>query len=185
VVFFVGYSEQSIRAERARWLTVFAAAAFSVCLLRLIFLQLIRGEALTRASESNHTQIVVERAPRGRIMDRNGVVLAGDQPVFVALFSPLGMTPDQFDKTLAHLSDILALPPAEVEKRLRSAIRAKTLMRVSDRLSRSQAFRILQDSSLLPGISLTIEEQRFYPNEDVASHMLGYVGQITDDDLER
>ena len=37
----------------------------------------------------------------------------------------------------------------------------------------------------MPGISLTIEEQRFYPNEAVASHMLGYVGQITDDDLER
>ena len=140
---------------------------------------------MTRASENNHTQIVVERAPRGRIMDRNGVVLAGDQPVFVALFSPLGHGTDQFEQTLTHLSDILALPPAEVEKRLRAAIRAKTLMRVSDRLSRSQAFRILQDRSQLPGISLTIEEQRFYPNAAVASHMLGYVGQITDDDLER
>src|SRR5580698_4376916 len=133
MVFFVGYTEQSIRAERARWLTAFAASAFVVCLLRLVFLQLIRGEALTRASENNHTQIVVERAPRGRIMDRNGIVLAGDQPVFVALFSPLGMQSNQFQQTLGHLSEILEVTQTEIEKRLRSAIRAKTLMRVSDR----------------------------------------------------
>jgi penicillin-binding protein 2 len=185
MVFFVGYSDQSIRAGRARWLTAFALSAFAACILRLIFLQLIRGEALTRASESNHTQIVVERAPRGRIMDRNGIVLAGDQPVFVALFSPLGLKPTQFQMTMDHLSEILKIPTAEIEKRLRYAIRAKTLMRVSDRLSRSQAFLILQDRLRLPGISLTIEEQRFYPNEAVASHILGYVGQITDDDLDR
>jgi len=185
VVFFVGYNEQSIRAGRARWLTAFAATAFGICVIRLIFLQLIRGEALTRASENNHTQIVVERAPRGRILDRNGVVLAGDQPVFVALFSPLGLKPEQFQQTVAHLADILILPYTEIDKRLRAAVRAKTLMRVSDRLSRSQAFRILQDRLLLPGISLTIEEQRVYPKEAIASHMLGYVGQITDDDLDR
>ena len=185
MAFFVGYSEQSIRAGRARWLTVFAAVGFSACLLRLVFLQLVRGEALTRASENNHTQIVVERAPRGRILDRNGVILAGDQPVFVALFSPLGLAPGQFQQTLMHLSDILVVPPTELEKRLRSAVRAKTLTRVSDRLSRSQAFRILQDRLQLPGISLTIEEQRYYPNDAVASHVLGYVGQINDDDLDR
>ena len=105
MVFFVGYSDQSIRAGRARWLTVFAAAAFAACLLRLVFLQLIRGEALTRASENNHTQIVVERAPRGRILDRNGIVLAGDQPVFVALFLLRSASKRiRSQQTLTHLS---------------------------------------------------------------------------------
>ena len=61
------------------------------CFTRLAYLQIIRGGALARASESNHTQVLVERAPRGRILDRNGQVLADDQPVFVALFSPLGL----------------------------------------------------------------------------------------------
>ena len=36
----------------------------------------------------------------------------------------------------------------------------------------------------LPGVSLTIEEQRFYPEGKLASHLLGYVGQITDEELD-
>jgi len=185
MVFFAGYTEQAIRASRARWLTAFAVIVCSMCFFRLGFLQLVRGQALSRASENNHTQIVIERAPRGRILDRNGAVLAGDQPVFVALFSPLGLAPQDFDQTLNRLSQILTVPTEELHKRLQSAVRAKTMMRVSDRLNRSQAFHILQERIRLPGISLTVEEQRYYPGESVASHVLGYVGQITDDELER
>ena len=57
------------------------------------------------------------------------------------------------------------------------------MTRISDRLSRAQAFEILQDRIHLPGISLTIEEQRYYPNK-ARLHVLGYVGEITDDELE-
>lgn len=185
MVFYAGYGEQAKRAERAWWLTLATMIAFGFCVVRLAFLQVVKGAALTRASESNYTQIVVERAPRGRILDRNGVVLAGDQPVFVALFSPLGLSNDQFQQTLSHLSEILLVPGPELERRLRGAVRSKTMSRVSDRLSRSQAFRILQDRARLPGVSLTIEEQRFYPKEAIASHVLGYVGQITEDELTR
>jgi len=179
-----GYSEQTLRAARARWLTVFGMAAIGLCFLRLIDLQLIRGSALTRASESNHTQILVERAPRGRILDRNGDVLADDQPVFVALFSPLGLAPADFQQTLSQLAPILEMPSADLEHRLMAAIRAKSMLRISDRLSRAQAFEILQDQLHLPGISLTIEEQRYYPKLTLASHVLGYVGQITDEELD-
>jgi penicillin-binding protein 2 len=68
---------------------------------------------------------------------------------------------------------------------LTAAVRAKSMMRISDRLTRSQAFLILQDGIHLPGISLTIEEQRYYPKEKLASHILGYVGQITDEELDQ
>jgi len=185
MVFFAGYTEQAIRSTRAQWLTAIAIFAFTTCLLRLGYLQLVKGQALSRASENNHTQIVVERAPRGRILDRHGTELAGDRPVFVALFSPLGLAPQDFEKTQDRLSSILKVPVEEIERRLRVAIRSKTMMRVSDRLSRAQAFHILQDQIQLPGISLTIEEQRYYPQETIASHILGYVGQITDDELDR
>jgi penicillin-binding protein 2 len=185
MVFAVGYSQESIRAARGRWLSAIALAAFAVCILRLAHLQLIRGRALARASENNHTQILVERAPRGRILDRSGEVLADDQPVFVVLFSPLGFPPNGLPLLVQRLSKILKGDTSELERRLFAALRAKAMMRISDRLSRAQAFEILQDRVHLPGISLTIEEQRYYPKGSLASHVLGYVGEITDEELDQ
>jgi penicillin-binding protein 2 len=179
-----GHTEQSLRAGRARWLAAIALTGLGLCFVRLVHLQLVRGAALSRASVNNHTQVLVERAPRGRILDRNGSVLADDQPVFVALFSPIGLKPNDFPQVVGRLSGILEVQPEELERRLRAATRARAMMRVSDRLGRSQAFRILQDRIHLPGVSLTIEEQRFYPNDTLASHVIGYVGQITDEELD-
>src|SRR5262249_34358271 len=147
------------------------------CLMRLAYIQIIRGKAFTQASENNHTQVLVERAPRGRILDRNGTVLADDQPVFVALFSPLGLQPSDFQLVIGHLSAIVEVPVPELEHRLFAAVRAKSMMRISDRLTRAQAFMILQNRIHLPGVSLTVEEQRYYPRDTLASHILGYVGQ--------
>ncbi len=185
MVFSIGFSHQAVRAARTRVLIVLAGGALSACFLRLIYLQLIRGSALARASESNHTQVLVERAPRGRILDRRGQVLADDQPVFVALFSPLGLDAASFEPLGRRLSTILNVQGPEIQKRIFAAVRAKAMARISDRLSRDQAFEILQDGIHLPGISLTIEEQRYYPKGKLASHVLGYVGEITDDELEQ
>src|ERR1039458_2206214 len=118
MVFAVGYSHQSIRAARTRGLTAFAFLALSACFARLGYLQIIRGASLSRASESNHTQILVERAPRGRILDRDGRVLADDQPVFVALFSPLGLDPATFEPLSRRLSAILDIQGPELQKRI-------------------------------------------------------------------
>jgi cell division protein FtsI/penicillin-binding protein 2 len=70
MVFAVGFSQQAVRAARTRVLLTIAWTALASCFLRLVYLQLIRGSALARASENNHTQVLVERAPRGRILDR-------------------------------------------------------------------------------------------------------------------
>jgi penicillin-binding protein 2 len=157
-----------------RWLIVFSFFAMGSCFLRLIYLQLIRGRELTQASENNHTQVLVERAPRGRIMDRHGEVLADDQPVFVALFSPLGLEPSDFRQVLERLSGILGVAPSELEHRLFAAVKAKSMLRISDRLNRSQAFQILQDRIHLPGISLTIEE--LLPKRNFSFACLGLRG---------
>jgi len=185
MVFAVGFSQQAVRAARARVLSALAGAALLVCFARLVHLQIIRGGALARASENNHTQVLVERAPRGRILDRNGQVLADDQPVFVALFSPLGLDPVGFEPASRRLSAILNIQGQELQKRIFAAVRAKTMARISDRLTRAQAFLILQNRTHLPGVSLTVEEQRYYPMGKLASHVLGYVGEITDDELDQ
>ncbi len=179
------FSSKTLLESRARWLKAFMLGALGACFLRLFYLQIIQGRTYAAASESNHTQVVVEHAPRGRILDRHGEILADDQPVFIALFSPLGLTSADFQQVVAHLSSILNVSEIELEHRLMAAVKAKSMLRVSDRLTRAQAFSILQGRIHMPGISLAIEEQRYYPKAELASHVLGYVGQITDFELEK
>ena len=135
-----GSSEKSFRASRARWMTAIALGVIGAVFLRLVDLQIIRGRAMEAASENNHTQILVEHAPRGRILDRNGKILADNQPVFVAFFSPLGLSPADLQVTLERLSPIVKLPRPELEHRLLAALRAKTMLRVSDRLTPRSGF---------------------------------------------
>src|SRR6202142_1022268 len=135
MVFAVGYSHQAVRAARTRVLLALAWTTLGLCFFRLVYLQLIRGNALARASENNHTQVLVERAPRGRILDRKGEVLADDQPVFVALFSPLGLEPSLFEPLARRLSSILNVQGPEIQKRIFASVRAKSMARISDRLS--------------------------------------------------
>src|SRR5438128_916745 len=129
MTFLIRVSEKSLHAGRARWLTAIAVAVLSACFLRLVDLQLIRGRALEAASENNHTQILVEHAPRGRILDRNGKILADNRPVFVAFFSPLGLSPSDLQRILDRLSPIVEVPKPELEHRLLAALRAKTMLR--------------------------------------------------------
>ena len=185
MAFLIRVSEKSLRAARSRWLIAIAVISLAACFLRLVDLQLVRGRALEDASDHNHMQILVEHAPRGRILDRHGKILADNQPVFVAFFSPLGLAPSDLQLLLERLAPIVDVEKPELEHRLLAALRAKTMLRVSDRLSRDQAFLILQNRVHLPGVSLTIEEQRTYPGGKLASHVLGYVGQITDEELEQ
>ena len=179
------FSSRTLLESRSRWLKSFMLGALGACFLRLFYLQIIQGRTYAAASESNHTQVVVEHAPRGRILDRNGEILADDQPVFVALFSPLGLNSADFQRVVAHLAPILNISEMELEHRLMAAVKAKSMLRVSDRLTRPQAFSILQERIHIPGVTLAIEEQRYYPKVELASHVLGYVGQITDMELEK
>ncbi len=185
MVFSVGSSHQAIRAGRAHVLTAIALLAFSFCMMKLMYLQIYKGAALERASDKNHTQVLVERAPRGRILDRTGVVLADDQPVFVALFSPLGLDSTHFENVANLLSSILHVQGPDIQKRIYAAVKSKSMVRVSDRLTRGQAFEIMQMRTRLPGVSLSIEEQRHYPFGKLASHVLGHVGQVNPAELEQ
>src|SRR4051812_25903095 len=125
MAFLIRVSDKTLRASRARWLTAIEVGIVLACFLRLVYLQLFRGRQLEAASENNHTQILVEHAPRGRILDRKGKILADNRPVFVAFFSPLGLSPNDLERILDRLSPIVQVPKPELERRLRAALRAR------------------------------------------------------------
>ncbi|MBI3291744.1 MAG: penicillin-binding protein 2 [Elusimicrobia bacterium] len=151
--------------------------------LRLFVLQVVQGEEFREIAEQNRTQVLIERAPRGRILDRLGRVLADRRPSFVVLFSPLGLGSGEAAETRERLSQLLGDRSDMMQERLETAIRQKLLIRVVEDIPRSLAFRLLELRHRLPGVTLLLEGKRYYPAGSLASHVLGYTGEISPEEL--
>src|SRR4051794_26618926 len=80
------FSEKRSR-ERLRFLSLSFAGAFALILLRLFYLQVVRGGNLAQASEMNRTQVIFLRAPRGDFYDRKGRVLVMNRPSWALMYS--------------------------------------------------------------------------------------------------
>lgn len=137
---------------------------------RAFYLQILQHEDLVKRAEKQHQRIVPLTPARGTIMDRNGTPLA----VSVEMESCYAEARHIDDKegTAAVLAQMLALPPQEISKKLNSA---KNFVWIARRLTPEVALRV--KNMKLKGIGFAKENKRFYPNLEVAAHVLGFTGK--------
>lgn len=169
--------------------TIFVAgflvvAVFSVLGARLYSLQI--GEAERWSSLSENNRIRLQRTPptRGLILDAGGDPLVDNRPAYDVVVVPEDT--DNLEATLKRASTLLDLPPARIETlkkaaRSRPAYEGLTVYRDVD----WETVVALETRQLeLPGVSLEVGPLRTYPFGDFASHLLGYVGEVSGSDLE-
>ncbi|WP_172834253.1 penicillin-binding protein 2 [Nitrospira japonica] len=151
--------------------------------LRLWHLQIREGPYYRDLSENNRTRSVILEPARGLIYDRNGVLLANNVPSF-SLYVSLEDVKDR-EALINQLTQLIGLDPALVKKKL--AVRgAKQLPRkVKDRLTLKEATLIESHRLDLPGVMIQVESQRNYPSGMTAAHVLGYVGEVSAEQLEK
>jgi len=170
-------------AARARHLRLGAALLIVLILGRLGWLQLARGGFYRDLSRENYVQGVPIRAPRGVIKDRNGEVLADSR---ASLAITLTRARNRDDEAMADvLCDLLALDRAFVLDRLKEA-RSRfygSIVLVED-ADFERVSRVEERRYELPGVKVEVTAARRYPCGEFATHALGYVGQISEVELE-
>ena len=151
--------------------------------LRLWHLQILEGPYYRDLSENNRTRQVLLEPARGLIYDRNGLLLANN----VSSFSVYVMLEDVKDREvlIQQLSELLGLDPALVRKKM--AIKGSKLLprKIKDRMTLRDATLVESRRLDMPGVMIQVESQRNYPGGLIASHILGYVGEISADQLEK
>jgi penicillin-binding protein 2 len=166
-----------------------AAAAIGVISLvligRLVLLQIIRYDYYTDLAQGNRTRIEPIPANRGLILDRNGTVLAENQPSY-QLELVREQVPD-LEATLRGLSALELIPPDEVEdvRKLIRSHRGFEAVPIRFRLNEEQIARFAVNRHQFPGVDIQARSTRFYPFGSLGVHALGYVGAISEADLER
>lgn len=142
------------------------------------------GETYAQEAKEIRTKTIREVAPRGLIFDRNGILLASNRPGLV-----VSVDPDIVDKNpeiLRELSLVLEKNYYNLKQKIsheKGYIKGHVDIAID--IDKELAIYIMEHSDEFPGVLVKVVPFRYYTNKDIASHILGYIGQITLDELEQ
>jgi penicillin-binding protein 2 len=160
-------------------------AAFSILLVRLAYFQIWSGEAYRNLSENNRIRVTEIHAPRGRILDGNNEILVDNRPCFDVTVIPEEVQDyASLEETLAKLSP---LPPEALGEKLaaiRRGVPFRSYVLWKDASWETAAY--LEANRLrMPGVMIQVTQARDYLVEDLFAHSIGYMGEISQRELER
>lgn len=174
--------QQTDRKNTAYLITQVLLVLFFVLLFgRLIQLQVFEHEIYSPISERNSIRQETINPARGLIYDRNGILLVGNEPSFT-----ITVTPVNFDySTIPLLAELTGLDDETIQERV-DAARRFSIHRPS-RLMIDVPFQMFSNIQeniwRLPGVDYQVEGKRSYPEEVRLSHSLGYLAEITRQEL--
>ncbi len=172
--------------RRMRWVLLFLLVAFGGLVVRLWQLQVLRGDRYRHETVEN---VVHERylpSIRGRILDRNLVPLADNRPAFNIYATPRSFTPiiaAQLRRLLGLSDEEMEQVNARIESGRKRASRQPVL--ILEDQERARAARVEQERFRLPDVEVRHEPYRYYPQGDLAAHVVGYMSQMTAVELAR
>ncbi|GAB4375089.1 MAG: penicillin-binding protein 2 [Elainellaceae cyanobacterium] len=152
---------------------------------RLAYLQLLQGERNRQLADDNRIRLIPRQPERGKILDRKGRILAGNRLSYAVFLWPIANPQAEWQTILPRLATILNIPLEEVQTRLEQAgYNSPIRVRIARGLSPAQVTALAEFSQALKGVQVEAEAVRNYPYGDLASHVLGYTGEMNDEDLE-
>ena len=153
---------------------------------RLAYLQLMEGQRNRQLAENNRIRLIPKQPVRGNIFDRKGRVLASSRLSHAVYIWPIARKKAEWPATLQLVSKILNIPATEIQKRLEKAgYNSPSLLRIARGISPAQITAMEEYSDQLEGVEVDIEAVRDYPNGDLAAHVLGYTGELNDEELAK
>ncbi|MDE3056408.1 MAG: penicillin-binding protein 2 [Bacteroidota bacterium] len=176
-------TEEFGSSKRRTIITLVVWLGFIVVVGRLYQLQYIYSAEYGKKSEENSIRKIVEEPVRGYVYDRNDKLIVDNRPSYSVMLTPI----DFNKKNLPFLSQILGLPEEAILEKIKRARQYNPFMPA--RIKRDIDFRTLsileEYKEQLPGVKIQTESKRYYASPASASHLLGYVKEISDYQLER
>lgn len=167
-------------------LAALVAVAFVVLIFRLWYLQVLTGENYSLSAQATHTRSVKIPAQRGVIYDRSGKVLANNSPGLSVTVVPASIVRDK----VKELADILGADEGVVLGLYDAAVKAgpgtsNSPILVKENAGKDAVTYISERSEEFPGVAVNDDYIRNYPNGEMASHVLGYTGAVTQEELKQ
>jgi penicillin-binding protein 2 len=169
--------------QRILALSFVVGIVFFLLVIRLWHLQILNTDDYQTMSENNRLRFVPIAASRGAILDRTGKVLVSNRPSFSLAVVPQEVTDKEALLTL--LSNLLGLDRADMAERWeKNKGRAKYYPIVlASNITRDHVEIVEENRMRLPGIEIEMKPVREYSSGQLAAHLLGYIGEVSEKEL--
>jgi len=185
---------QALR-DQQRELTVFRGrlmlagllivGAFGVLLARFTWLQVVQRDHFYTLAEANRISVVPVVPNRGLILDRNGQVLAANYSAYTLEVTPSKVA--DVDRAIDELDQVIEVAPRDRRrfKKLQEESKNFESLPIRTRLTEEEVARFAVNRYRFPGFEIKARLFRSYPQGEVASHAIGYIGRINEADVKR
>lgn len=155
-----------------------------ILLGRFFYLQVVRQSDFRTMAESNRIKPMPIPPSRGQILDRNGVVLARNYSGYTLEIDPSKVP--NLDETIDEVAKLVAITPKDLRifKKLKAESHNYVSLPIRSRLTDEEAARFAAQQYRFPGVEIKARLFREYPFRDSASHLIGYIGRINEQDQQ-
>lgn len=179
--------KQEIKRYRLRLLVAmgFVLLAFMLLFARFFWLQVMQHEYYQTRAENNRISLMPIQPNRGLIVDRNGVVMARNYSAYTLEIMPSRVS--DLETTIDRLTEVIEIRPkdrAHFKKLLRESKNFESLP-IRTRLTDEEVARFIARRFQFPGVDIKARLFRQYPNNESGAHLVGYIGRISNPDVER
>jgi len=177
----------SLRKMRRRLLlcAMLALVGGGLLAARLAYLQVVRHADFQAQAEDNRIALVPVPPTRGLILDRNGLLMAENIAYYTLELAPSRFS--RLEQTVADLAGLVEITPRDVRRfrRLLEDSRRLEPLPIKSRLTDEEVAKIAANRYRLPGIEIRARLFRSYPHGELAGHLIGHIGRISQADRKR
>lgn len=158
---------------------------FTALLIRIFYLQIIAHDHYSTLSEDNRYTLLPLAPTRGLIYDRNGILIAQNLPTFTLELVPAKLA--NLDETIKTIEQYITITQDD-KKRFYKLLKKRRRfdgIPLRFRLNDEEVAKISVQLHHLAGVRINAELTRHYPHGKLASHAIGYVARISEDDLQK
>jgi len=162
-------------------LFIFSSISFLLILFRLIFLQLLNYESFKKMSDENRIRLISSQPIRGRILDKNGYVLADSRVKYSLIIKPQSLKERYWEKHKSTISDLLNIEQSLIQKKYFDGLKNQKLaVNIIDDLNVEQLIKFKENEGNLSSFEISTKLIRNYPYRSLAAHVIGYTQPITE-----
>ncbi len=179
-------SSEDVKEYQDRYIYIYGAIVltFLILVLRLWFLQILKGNEFQKFSEQNQIKEDKNPAPRGMLFDRNGDILVDSLPSFNATITPQYIL--TMDRTAQDLANTLKIKKDDLIDRIKSSRRQNGVFKpvhIKDNLTRDEVAAVERMVIDNPGLKVDMGIKRNYLLNENGAQLFGYTAEISKDEL--
>ncbi len=161
-------------------LLIFSSVSFLLILFRLIFLQLLNHESFRRMSDENRIRLIASQPIRGRILDKNGYVLADSRVRYSLIIKPQFVKKRNWENDKSRIANLLNIDRNLIQKKYSDGLKNQKLsVTILEDLNEDQIIKFKENEVNFISFEISTKLIRNYPYKSLAAHVIGYTQPIT------